>query len=158
MVKRNKKYTKYEALVKLQHYCAYQDRCHREVRTKLLQLGIRGGDLEQIMAQLIEDDFLNETRFAVAFVRGKFNQKLWGKRKIIQALKKKDVNQYDIDQGLQEINDKTYRSALNDLLVRKKKLYDPDDKLMLKNKLYRFAIQKGFEPDLILKVLDDIII
>jgi regulatory protein len=157
MGKVKKVHTKLEALAKLQKYCVYQERCHHEVRSKLLQLGIWGEDLEQIMAQLIEDNFLNETRFAVAFVRGKFNQKHWGRRKIIQALKWKDVNPYDIQRGLKEIDEKSYYDTLKNLLSRKSKGYPSLDSSLLKNKLYRFALQKGYEPEIILKSLQTII-
>jgi regulatory protein len=71
--------SKEDALKKLQRYCAYQDRCHQEARRKLLDLGIYGDDLEEIISELISDNFLNEERFARSFARGKFRIKGWGK-------------------------------------------------------------------------------
>ena len=87
-----KKYlSKEDALKKLQRYCAYQDRCHQEVRSKLLDLGIYGHDLEEVIVALIEDNFLNEERFARSFTRGKLRIKHWGRNKILQELKKKNI-------------------------------------------------------------------
>ena len=83
--------TKEEALQKLRHYCTYQERSHFEVKQKLRELGIRPGDQDEIIASLIEDDYLNEERFAIQFAGGKFRMNDWGKKKIYYALKEKKV-------------------------------------------------------------------
>ena len=116
--KQKKRLTEEEALSKLMKYCAYQDRCHQEVRTKLIQLEVYGDKLEQVMSRLIEEDFLNEERFARSFARGKFRIKKWGKNKITQALKRKNISPYCIRKAMTEIGDQEYEKTLNDLLVK----------------------------------------
>ena len=74
---------------KIKHYCAYQERCHGEVRNKLYSFDLKKKNVEDIIARLIEEDYLNEERFALAFARGKFRMKRWGKEKIFFALKQK---------------------------------------------------------------------
>ncbi len=112
--------TKEEALSKLQRYCAYQDRCHKEVRSKLLDLGVRGYDVEDVMASLIEENFLNEERYARSFVRGKFRMKQWGRRKIQQELKMKNISAYCLKKGFEEIEEEEYWQTLMGVLEKKK--------------------------------------
>ena len=108
-----KKYiSQQEALISLQKYCAYQERCHREVRTKLLSLGIYGEHLEEIIGNLIEEDYLNELRFAKTYARGKFRMKAWGRIKIIQSLKQKGITDYCIKEAMKEINIDDYKDCL----------------------------------------------
>jgi len=92
-----------EALVKLQHYCAYQDRCHQEVRSKLLSIKVYGDQLEQVMASLIADNYLNEERFARSFARGKYRIKKWGHNRIRQELKMKNISDYCIRKAMKEV-------------------------------------------------------
>jgi len=105
-----KYYSISEALVKAQKYCAYQERSHTEVRTKLLNLGQRGHDLEEIMTTLIEKGFLNEERYAVAYAGGKFRIKQWGKNKIVQQLKMRHISDYSIKRSMQQIEDDVFLS------------------------------------------------
>ena len=107
-----------KALLKLQHYCAYQDRCHQEVRTKLLDIKVYGDELENIMTDLIRDDFLNEERYAKSYCRGKFRMKKWGKNKILQGLKLKRISAYCIKKGMTEIEDDEYIGTLLSILDR----------------------------------------
>src|ERR1700744_6284152 len=88
--------TKEQALQKAQHYCAYQERCHSEVKEKLYSIGLRKNDVEELMATLVEENYLNEERFAVQFAGGRFRIKHWGKVKIKFELKKKQVSDYCI--------------------------------------------------------------
>ena len=144
--KKTKKYlTKEEALTKLQKYCAYQDRCHKEVRSKLLDLGVYGQDLELIIVELIKDKFLNEVRFAQSFVRGKFRMKRWGRNKIKQELKQRDLSDYCIKKGMQEIDESEYLEVLDNLLSKKETLLKEDNRFEKNRKLAKYAIQKGFE-------------
>ena len=99
-------------LNKLRHYCAYQERCHEEVRTKLLSLKVYGDGLEEIINQLISEDFLNEERFAKAYAGGKFRMKKWGRGKIIQGLKARKISDYCIKQGMSEIPEEDYQKFL----------------------------------------------
>ena len=111
---------KKEALAKIQRYCAYQERCHSEVRNKLLSLKIYGDDLEAIITELIQEDFLNEQRFAEAYVGGKFRIKKWGRLKIKSNLKIKKVSDYCIKKGLKIINEDDYTQTLKSLIEKYK--------------------------------------
>ena len=106
---------------KLQHYCSYQDRCHKEVIEKLKTYKIKSSDLNQIVSNLINENFLNESRFSKSFVRGKFNIKNWGKLKIQNELKKRNISSYNISLGMKEINEIDYNKKL-DLISKKKKI------------------------------------
>ena len=96
--------TKEQALQKLKHYCTYQERSHYEVKQKLYELGVRTNDHDEIIASLIDEDYLNEERFAIQFAGGKFRMKQWGKKKILYALREKKVSDYSIKKALAEIN------------------------------------------------------
>jgi len=103
-----KQLTKEQALQKLKHYCGYQERCHSEVREKLYQLGVWKKDHDEITAALIEQGYLNEERFAIAFAGGRFRQKEWGRIKIKYELKQKQVSDYSIKKALKQINEEEY--------------------------------------------------
>src|ERR1051325_6721641 len=111
--------TKEQALQKLRHYCGYQDRSHAEVKSKLYELGVRKADHDEIIATLIEEDYLNEERFAIAFAGGKFRMKQWGKVKIKYELKQKQVSEYNIKTALKQINDEQYVKTLHHLAEEK---------------------------------------
>ena len=118
--KKNKKWlSKEEALKKLQRYCAYQDRCHQEVRNKLINLGVYGQVMEEVIVELIQENFLNEERFAKSFARGKFRIKTWGRNRIRRELKLRAVSDYCIRKGMEEIPDDDYLEALDAFLQRK---------------------------------------
>lgn len=137
------------ALTKLQKYCAYQDRCHSEVRSKLLELGIYGDDLEEVIFELIQDNFLNEERFARSYARGKFRMKQWGRNKILRELKKRDISEYCIRKGMEEIDEAEYERTFKELLAKtweRKKGKNHFDK---KGKVARYLIQRGFEPGMV---------
>lgn len=144
-----------QALVRLQRYCAYQERSHHEVRSKLLDLKIYGDDLEEIISQLIADNFLNEERFARTYARGKFRMKQWGKRRIVQELKRHEVSAYSIRKGLEEIDAEDYRKTLQDVIRKKKNLLALEDGFELQNKLAQYAIGRGFESELVWETLKD---
>lgn len=153
MQKKTKYVSREEALVRLQRYCAYQERSHHEVRSKLLDLKIYGDDLEEIIAQLIADNFLNEERFARAYARGKFRMKQWGKRRIVQELKRHAVSAYSIRKALEEIDSTDYRKTLQEVIQKKKKLLALEDGFELQNKLAQYAISRGFESELVWETL-----
>ncbi len=142
------------ALKKLQRYCAYQDRCHREVRTKLLQLGVRGATLEEVMAELIEEGFLDEERFARSFARGKWRFKGWGRRRIVRELERRDISEYCIRKALEEIEEDEYLPGLVKLLERKAATLAPCPPPELRKRLRDFALRRGFEPELISQALE----
>lgn len=144
----------YQDLKAIQRYCAYQERCHSEVRNKLLELGFRGPDLEEAIASLIADDFLNEERFARSYTRGKFRIKHWGRRKIVQELKKKKVSEYCIRKGLLEINEEDYFDILKSLSEKKEAELGSEKNIWIrKQKVQRYLLQKGYEPDLVSELL-----
>lgn len=151
-----KSLTKEQALQKLRHYCAYQERSHAEVVQKLWDLGVRKSDHDEILATLIQDDYLNEERFAKAFAGGKFRMKSWGRKKILYALKEKKVSEYNIRKAMKEIDEGDYRNVLKDLAEKKYKDLKGEQYLVRKKKTFDYLLQKGFEPELINEVLSTI--
>lgn len=139
-----KYYSKDDALEVLKKFCVYQDRCHSEVRTRLLKLKIYGDDLEDIIVDLIQDDFLNEERFAKAFVRGKYRMKSWGRYKIKQALKQKQVSEYCIRQGMKEILEEEYLENLERILRKRVEVRPAANRISLIKELGLFAQSKGY--------------
>ncbi len=151
-----KKYlTAFEALQKLQRYCAYQDRCHQEVRSKLLDLGIYGDTLEEIIVELITEKFLDEERYARSYARGKFRIKRWGRNRIKRELKAKGVTDYCIRKGLTEIDEEEYGHALVDIINKKSEaLRQKESNVFLRNKkVAEYAMSRGYEGDLVWEVV-----
>lgn len=142
------------ALSKLQRYCAYQDRCHQEVRSKLLDLGVYGDELEEIMAQLITDRFLDEERFARSFARGKFSVKQWGRIRITAELRLRKISDYCVRAALSEIDEQRYHEQLQQLLTRKAALEQLSaTDISHRQRLFQFALRKGYEPELVQQAL-----
>ena len=149
-----KKYiSQQEALILLQKYCAFQERCHSEVRTKLLSLGIYGELLEEIIGQLIEDDFLNELRFAKTYARGKFRMKAWGRIKIIHSLKQKGITDYCIKEAMKEINPEDYKESLYVILTQQLEKFPDLSPFERKSKAFRYALSRGYESGIIEELL-----
>lgn len=142
------------ALMKLQSWCAYQERCQHDVRNKLYEIGMWQEAVENIIVKLIEDNFLNEERFAMAFARGKFNIKKWGRVKIKQELKQKRVSDYCLKKALQQIDETEYITTLKTLLEIKGKLIKEKNPIKFKYKLISYALSKGYERDLIFDILN----
>ena len=135
-----------EALKKLQRYCAYQDRCHQEVRRKLLDLGIFGDTLEEIMVELVADNFLNEERFARSYARGKFRIKQWGRIRIRQELQRRAISDYCIRKAMEEIRETDYRSTLREVL--EKRMRDKpkiEGRFERSTDLVRHGMNRGYE-------------
>ncbi len=148
--------TKEQALQKLKQYCAYQERSHAEVVQKLWDLGIRRADHDEILSSLIEEDYLNEERFAKAFAGGRFRMKNWGRKKIIYALKEKKVSEYNIRKALNEINETDYHATLVKLAENKYAALKSEQYLLRKKKTLDYLLQKGFEMQLVNEVLSRI--
>lgn len=139
------------------HYCKYQDRCHSEVRNKLLELGCRGEELEAFIAEMVAGGFLNEERFAKAYARGKFRMKHWGKLKIRQQLKMKKISDYCIKKGMEEIDGEEYLSVAKEIVEKKwQELSSERSIATRKGKVYRHALQKGYEADIVLETINEI--
>lgn len=152
---RTKKLSPAEALARIMRYCAYQERSHQEVKRRLFDYGLFASQVDEILSKLIADGFLNEERFAKAFAGGKFRMKKWGKLKIEQELKSRGLTERCIRSGLQEIDAADYRKSLV-LVVRKKIKETHEHNLLAKrNKVARFAIGKGYEPELVWETVKD---
>jgi len=143
------------ALQKAASFCAYQERTQQEVRDRLAAWDITGDDAEEIIAELIGQNYLNEERFAKTFAGGKFRVKGWGKRKIQQHLKQRGISGYNLNQAMAEITPTDYRATLTDLLDKKRRTLRDDNPLVIKQKLVRYALSKGYESELIFSVLGE---
>jgi regulatory protein len=142
------KLTSAEARQKIYRYCSYQERCHQEVRNKLYEMGLRSAEVDDLIIHLISEGFLNEERFARAFAGGKFRIKKWGRIKITHALEGKGVSLNCIKIGLKEIDESQYHDTLIKIL-EKKKAEMTGTALETRNRIAKYAVQKGFEPDLV---------
>ena len=147
-------FTPEQALQKLRQYCAYQERSHYEVEQKLWELGQPGKVHATLIAQLIEDDYLNEERFAIQFAGGKFRMKDWGRKKILYALREKKVSEYSIKKALKEISEEDYRKTLELLAGKKYTLLEGELPLMRKKKTMEYLIAKGYEPEMVSLVVN----
>ena len=138
-----------EALIKLENYCVYRERCHKEVEQKLYEFRMIPEAKEKIILHLMEHDLLNEERFAKAFARGKFRIKKWGKQRIIRELKYKGISKYNIDSALKEISDVDYLNAFNELAEKKFNSITESNKNKKKRKLIDYLMYRGWESHLI---------
>lgn len=138
-----------QALERMRKYCAYQERSQLEVRRKLVEVGVRGNDLENILVKLIEENFLNEERFALAYARGKFRMKGWGRNKIIQELKQKGVSTYCINKAMKEIDGGDYKKTFSEALKKKGTTIKGGNNFSKQQKLSSYLIRKGYEPEMV---------
>ena len=148
-----KQLTAEQALQKLRHYCGYQERCHSDVREKLFSLGVRKNEHDTMLATLIEEGYLNEERFAIAFAGGKFRQNEWGRNKIKYALRQKQVSDYSIKKALRQINEKDYHALLEKLAGEKYESLKEEQWLVRRKKTMDYLLQKGFEMELVSKIV-----
>ena len=154
----SKKYLSYDdALARMQKYCAYQERCHQEVRRKLIGLGIYGLELENILIQLIEDDFLNEERFARSYARGKFEMNGWGRIRIRQELYRRDISEFCIGKAMEEIDPSDYRATLEKTVRKKSARTREADPFVKRNKVAAYCIRRGFEPPLVWEKVKELV-
>ena len=140
-----KSITASDAKKKIEHYCAYQERCHKEVIKKLKELGLINKAIDVIVADLIQNNYLNETRFAQSFTRGKFNIKKWGKIKILRELKKREISEYNIKIGMKEILDSDYEITFGKLFEKKTAELSHLSINDQKRKIFNFFLHKGWE-------------
>ena len=141
------------ALAKAMQWCASEEHCLWDVRRKLTRLGCDPSDINQILQRLCADDFINENRYALAFASGKFNLFKWGKNKTAAALRMKSIPEQFIARALESIDTAAYRDTLNKLLNKKKHELSGETSLEMKQKLLRFALQKGYEVDMVYALL-----
>jgi len=148
------KLTPNQAVPKIKQYCAYQERCHSEVKDKLHSHGLHKNDVEEIISKLIEDNYLNEERFAIHFAGGKFRIKQWGRVKIKYELKQKQVSEYCIKKALNEIDEEDYFITLQKLADTKLQSLKSEKNIFIKRKKLQDHLRlKGFEGDLVNQVV-----
>ena len=145
------------AKIKIAKYCTYQERAHKEVEQKLYSLGITSTKVQELLAWLITENYVNEERYATSFAGGKFRIKKWGKIKISRHLEQKKVSQYNIDKALSLIDDKEYLNIQEQLIRQKWKNTTAGNVYELRNKVARFVVGKGFEPDQVWELTKTII-
>ncbi len=149
--------TSSEAFEKLKRFCDYRERCHSEVRTKLLSLKVYGHQLEEVMSLLIDEGYLNEERYARSYVRGKFRINRWGRTKIVNQLKAMHISDYCITKGLTEIDADEYLATLHDVLSKYAIINNGYSKPMLLKKLSHYGINKGYEINLVNTIAQEIV-
>ena len=149
MFSNHKVYSVTEAKRKLEHYCAYQDRCHFEVEKKLKEMRMIPLAIDEIIYHLIEHNFLNEERFAKSYARGKFNHKNWGKNRIVNELKQRKISQYNIKTALKEITDGDYLSKLDKIATKKNNSLTEINIYKRRKKLADYLLYRGWESQLV---------
>ncbi|GAA3760134.1 regulatory protein RecX [Flavobacterium ginsengiterrae] len=145
----DKIYTPKEALQKLEHFCAYQERCHDEVVSKLYSLKMTSDEINLIVVQLIEGNFLNETRFACSFARGKHRMKSWGKIRITNELKARHISSTNIALALKEISPEEYFQTFENLSERCWNSIHEKNALKKRKKFCDYILRRGYESDLV---------
>ncbi|TBX70723.1 RecX family transcriptional regulator [Flavobacterium silvisoli] len=136
-----------EALKKLEHYCAYQERCHQEVASKLKQLGIQKPEDDLLIVSLIENNFLNEERFARSFARGKHRIKFWGHNRIITELKARHISATNIKLALTEISNEEYTETFEKIAEKTWDSITEKNQLKKRKKFCDYLLRKGWESD-----------
>lgn len=142
-----------QALQKLKHYCGYQERSHHEVQQKLYDLGVWKKDHDEIIATLIENDYLNEERFVKAYARGKFRMKQWGRIRIRYELKLKKISEYLVKKAMEEIPDDEYQVTMEKLATNKYESLKSDQYMVRQKKTVDYMTGKGYEPSLVMEIL-----
>lgn len=150
-----KTYTVDEAQKKLENYCAYQERCHKEVRGKLREMRMIPEAVDKIMVHLIQNNYLNEERFAKAFVRGKFRIKKWGKNRLVRELKFRDISKFSIDTALKEIDAYAYHQTLEELVQKRIAQVKEKNSYKKKRKVADYLLYRGWESHLVYQKINE---
>lgn len=153
--KAKKIYDKNAAFIKAQQYCVYQERSQQEVRNKLYEWGLHRDDVENVIVDLIEEKFINEERFAIAFAGGKFRIKKWGKIKIKIELKAHNISPYCITKALAAIDENDYIKTLREIIAKREKSISEKNKYRRNYKIATYAISRGFETNLVKEILSE---
>ena len=138
---------------KMERYCIYQERFHKEVESKLCQMQLNEKEREDVVIHLINHDFLNEERFALSFVRGKFNIKKYGKIRLIRELEHREVSEYCIKKAIEQIGQHEYLQALEKLYLKRKELLRGEEPKTVRQKIFSHLVSKGYEVHLITEIL-----
>lgn len=149
MFKKTETYTLEEATKKLEGYCAYQERCHKEVVQKLRNMNMIPEAIDEIVAQLIQENYLNEERFAQSYARGKFNIKKWGRIRITRELKFRGISKYNIKTALKEIEDDQYLITLDELSHKRLRSINETNIQKRRKKLADYLLYRGWESHLV---------
>ena len=155
-VNKIKSYTLAQAQKKLEYYCAYQERCHKDVIAKLKTLGMIPSVIDKIISELIKANYLNETRFTQSFVRGKFRIKKWGKNRILQELEVRDISSFNIKLGMKEISDDNYQKTFYELFEKRRREVKQLTKTEQKKKIFSYMSYRGWENSKIYDALRDL--
>jgi len=157
LYKKTETYTLQEATRKLEGYCAYQERCHKEVNQKLRDMGMIPEAIGQIITYLIQENYLNEERFAQSFSRGKFNIKKWGKNRIVNELKQRGISKYNITAAIKEIDEKAYIETLDALAKKRLEQVTEKNIQKRKKKLADYLLYRGWESHLVYTKLQELV-
>ena len=150
-------YTIEEAKRKLEHYCAYQERCHKEVVSKLRELQMIPQAIDVILVHLLDHNFLNETRFAETFARGKFRVKKWGKRRIENELKLRQISAYNIKKGLAQISESDYFETFDLLALKRLEAITETNKYKKRKKLAGYLLYRGWDSSMVYNKVKELI-
>ncbi|AYN69458.1 RecX family transcriptional regulator [Euzebyella marina] len=153
----NKAYTLQEATTKMEKYCAYQERCHKEVVEKLRSMRMIPQAIDKIVVHLIEGNYLNEERFAQSFARGKFNIKNWGRKRIVRELKIRNISTYNINTALSEIEDRAYYKTLDNLAQKRLSQITEKNPQKKRKKLADYLLYRGWESHLVYEKIKELI-
>ncbi len=136
-----------EAREVVRKFCAYQERSQRQVRDRLYKMGLRSEAVELLLSECIQDNFLNEERFAKSFVRGKHNVKGWGRVRLIRELKHHDVSEYVLKKALDELDPEAYDNKLETLALKKWRETSETNRFKKGKKVVDFLLRRGYETD-----------
>lgn len=150
-------YSVTEAKLKLQQFCAYQDRCHKEVIEKLQKMNMIPEAIDLIVSELIHDNFLNEERFARSFARGKFRIKKWGRLRIVRELKFRNISKYNIDSALKEIEENEYLKTLDELARKRANAIKETNPFKRKKKIADYLLYRGWESYLVYEKINELV-
>ena len=143
------------ALEKAMRYCSYQERCLMDMEKRFYAWNVKKTDWDKIMDYLIDENYLNETRFIEAYVRGKFVIKRWGKNKIIAGLMQLNLSGSKVTKAIDsEIEEEAYMKTIQELITKKSALINESDSLIKRDKIYRYLLSKGYESELVVKELN----
>lgn len=156
-MKNEKSYTVDEATKLMENFCAYQERCHKEVAQKLFDLHMIPEAREKITLHLLQQNFLNEERFSKAFARGKFSIKNWGRIRIVNELKFRNISPYNIKTALKEIDENAYLKTLQKVAEKKAEVIKEPNAFKKRSKLLTYLSSKGYESELIYEVVNGLI-
>lgn len=148
-----KRLTPDQALQKARHFCGYQERCHQEVKNKLFSFGLNRKEVDNLLSTLIQEDYLNEERFAIQFAGGKFRMKGWGRGRIKNELQQRQVSDYCIKKAMKEIPETVYRETIEKMARKRWESLKGEDKLSRLRKTQDHLLYKGYEWELIKEVM-----